>query len=174
MDERFKALLLSKVHNTDRENEGNIAQLTQELEQGADPEAVDQAGQSALMVSAWYNQIECAETLLQFGAAPNQTEEGGHTALHTAAFLGRTEIAELLLDGGAEVNVRSREGKTPLNSLRESWSTVEWIAGMLNVTVDRREVLAGRKKLEPILIARGATSQNGAASKESSSALQDL
>ena len=33
--------------------EGNIAQLTQELEQGADPEAVDQAGQSALMVSAW-------------------------------------------------------------------------------------------------------------------------
>ena len=154
--------------------EGNIAQLTQELEQGADPEAVDQAGQSALMVSAWYNQIECAETLLQFGAAPNQTEEGGHTALHTAAFLGRTEIAELLLDRGAEVNVRSREGKTPLNSLRESWSTVEWIAGMLNVTVDRREVLAGRKKLEPILIARGATSQNGAASKESSSALRDL
>ena len=154
--------------------EGNIAQLTQELEQGADPEAVDQAGQSALMVSAWYNQIECAETLLQFGAAPNQTEEGGHTALHTAAFLGRTDIAELLLDRGAEVNVRSREGKTPLNSLRESWSTVEWIAGMLNVTVDRREVLAGRKKLEPILIARGATSQNGAASKESSSALRDL
>ena len=154
--------------------EGNIAQLTQELEQGADPEAVDQAGQSALMVSAWYNQIECAETLLQFGAAPNQTEEGGHTALHTAAFLGRTDIAELLLDRGAEVNVRSREGKTPLNSLRESWSTVEWIAGILNVTVDRREVLAGRKKLEPILIARGATSQNGAASKESSSALRDL
>ena len=148
--------------------EGNIAQLTQELEQGADPEAVDQAGQSALMVSAWYNQIECAETLLQFGAAPNQTEEEGHTALHTAAFLGRTDIAELLLDRGAEVNVRSREGKTPLNSLRESWSTVEWIAGMLNVTVDRREVLAGRKKLEPILIARGATSQ------ESSSALRDL
>lgn len=143
--------------------EGNVAQLTQKLEQGADPDALDEAGQSALMVAAWYNQIECAETLLEFGAAPNQTEEGGHTALHTAAFLGRTEMGKLLLAEGAQVNIRSREGKTPLDSLRESWTTVQYISGMLNVTVDRDEVLAGRKQLEPILIAAGATAKESPA-----------
>ena len=140
-------------------HEGNIAQLTQELEQGADPDQTDRADQSALMVAAWYNQIECAETLLEFGAAPNQPEEGGHTALHTAAFLGRTEIAKLLLAKGAQVNIRSREGKTPLDSLRESWTTVQIISGMLNVTVDRDEVQSGRKQLEPILIENGATAR---------------
>ena len=149
-------------------HEGNIAQLTHELEQGADPNQTDRADQSALMVAVWYNQSECAKTLLEFGATPDQTDEGGHTALHGAAFLGRTEIAKLLLDKGAQVNARSWEKKTPLDSLRESWNTVEIISGMLNVTVDRREVLAGREQLEPILIASGATG------KESTATLNEL
>ena len=143
--------------------EGNIAELTHELEQGANPDQVDRAGQSALMVAVWYNQSACAETLLECGATPDQTDEGGHTALHGAAFLGRTEIAKLLLAKGAQVNIRSREGETPLDSLRESWTTVEYISGMLNVTVDRDEVLAGREQLEPILIAKGATAKGSTA-----------
>ncbi|HAO97264.1 MAG TPA: hypothetical protein DCQ96_14490, partial [Verrucomicrobiales bacterium] len=62
-------------------HEGNIAQLTHELEQGADPNQTDRADQSALMVAVWHNQSECAKTLLEFGATPDQTDEGGHTAL---------------------------------------------------------------------------------------------
>ena len=146
---------------------GDVENLRLHLQDGTDPDSRDDKGQPALTIAVWANQRGSAELLLAGGADPNVRDDKGYTPLHAAAFLGRAGIARSLVENGADVNSSSAENKRPLDSARENWKTVEWIASMIKVEVDREEVMAGRKKLDPYLVEQGAV----AASPLSSNAL---
>ena len=146
---------------------GDVENLRLHLQDGTDPDSRDDKGQPALTIAVWANQRGSAELLLAGGADPNVRDDKGYTPLHAAAFLGRAGMARSLVENGADVNSSSAENKRPLDSARENWKTVEWIASMIKVEVDREEVMAGRKKLDPYLVEQGAV----AASPLSSNAL---
>ena len=108
------------------------------LKRGADPNARNIAGQTALWLAAeaplsdsnhddppagatpaqrraWTaTYVAMMRDLLAAGADPNTSDKTGLSPLGVAAWLGRTEGARVLLEAGANPNVRDRFGKTPL------------------------------------------------------------
>lgn len=76
-----------------------------------DVNALNAAGESALMMAALKGDLAGAKLLLASGAHLNQP---GWSALHYAASGPRPELVQLLLEQGATVNARSPNGTTPL------------------------------------------------------------
>ncbi len=74
-------------------------------------DALNQAGESALMMAALKGEIAGAKMLLERGAKVNQ---GGWSPLHYAAAGPEPELVGLLLERGAEVDAASPNGTTPL------------------------------------------------------------
>jgi ankyrin repeat protein len=76
-----------------------------------DVNALNVAGESALMMAALKGRTDWCVRLLDRGARVNQS---GWTPLHYAATSDRTEPVALLLDRGASVNAESPNRTTPL------------------------------------------------------------
>lgn len=82
---------------------------------GADVNARDPDGMTALMLAAQAGQRDLAASLLDRGADVNARTPLGITALMLAAEEGRGDIAQLLIAKGADVNARSeKRHMTPL------------------------------------------------------------
>lgn len=100
------------------------------LQQGADPDAADEDGYSALIWAAGAGCNDTVAVLLEAGADPNLTNSDGNTPL-IEAVLGDgygeieemheifAEIAELLLEAGADAEAQDADGKTALDHARE-------------------------------------------------------
>ena len=103
------------------------AQLRALLEGGANPDARDRRGMTALMLAAWRGDVAaalgCARDLLEFGADPNAVgAPQGRTALHLAASRDGAKMASLLLEAGADLSARGNRGDTAEDNARESGS----------------------------------------------------
>lgn len=89
------------------------------LDNGADPNARNEAGASALMWAV--DDLEKTRLLLECGAEVNARSDDGRTALAIAASrVGSLAVVRLLLDSGADPSVRSPSYKGPLTPLREA------------------------------------------------------
>ena len=78
---------------------------------GIDVNALNEAGESALMMAALKGDLAGAQLLLERGARVNQP---GWTALHYAATGPDPKLVRLLLERGATVDPESPNGSTPL------------------------------------------------------------
>ncbi|RQP22197.1 ankyrin repeat domain-containing protein [Piscinibacter terrae] len=76
-----------------------------------DVNAVNEAGESALMMAALKGQPELSQRLIERGAAVDKT---GWSPLHYAATGPDPAVVKLLLDRGASIDARSPNGSTPL------------------------------------------------------------
>ncbi|MBU0611166.1 MAG: ankyrin repeat domain-containing protein [Armatimonadetes bacterium] len=92
---------------------GNVARVNNLLNKGADPNATDDQGRTALHCAAGAGHAEVAQMLLARGAQAD-FEVRDATALHLAAQGGHLSVVKLLLDKGADVNDRDADGATPL------------------------------------------------------------
>jgi ankyrin repeat protein len=96
------------------------ARLTQLLGQGADPNAVDKSGRTALSLAIRNDDLPALELLLAHGADPNKRDrEMQWTPLMTAAYQAARDpkslpLVELLLAKGADPNA-AKDGTTPLH-----------------------------------------------------------
>lgn len=81
---------------------------------GANPDIVDDDGNTALHKAAEFGKRDMIEMLLACGANPNFKGEDGFTPLHIAVNKRQSGIASLLMSRGADVNARLDNGKTPL------------------------------------------------------------
>jgi ankyrin repeat protein len=85
------------------------------LKQGADVNAAQGDGMTALHWAAMNGDAALAETLLYAGANPRATTRlGGYTALHLASQTGARAVVDTLAARGADVNARATTGATPL------------------------------------------------------------
>jgi len=78
---------------------------------GIDIDALNQAGESPLMMAALKGDLPGVQLLLERGAKVNQP---GWSALHYAATGPEPKIVQLLIDRGAEIDAASPNETTPL------------------------------------------------------------
>jgi ankyrin repeat protein len=86
------------------------------LDRGADVDAVEGDGSTALHSAAQADDLGLVEALLEAGASPNAATRFGVTPLELASNNGNRAMIDRLVEAGADVNAVSREGQTPLMS----------------------------------------------------------
>jgi|GEM_PF-66680 len=93
---------------------GDVEVLRSLLARGAQVDARDERGSTALILAAYHGKTDAVETLLDAGASPNLGDSArGNTALMGALFKGETESARrLLADPRTDVNARNAAGQT--------------------------------------------------------------
>jgi ankyrin repeat protein len=101
------------------------------IELGADVNAVNAVGDTALHMAATQGYTAVVRLLLDQGVQVNATNRAGDTALHNAAAKGRDEVIQVLVTGGAVVDVKNVKGQSPL-----ALSTMPRSRGAANLASD--------------------------------------
>jgi len=85
------------------------------LESGANPNIVDDYGETALMVASIEDETEIIKLLLDRGASINIQDIDGNTAVMNASIYGNIDVVRILLDRGASINIINNDGYTVLD-----------------------------------------------------------
>jgi hypothetical protein len=93
-------------------------QLEPILARGADINARNSEGATALMMAAYNGRLPMVRALIDHGADLNATREYGFTPLALAAFRGHTDVVRVLVEQGADLNKA-----TPFGTSAEAWAT---------------------------------------------------
>jgi uncharacterized protein len=127
----------------------DAARVSALLETGADVNAREGDGMTALHWAAKNGNARIAQVLIAAGASLEaRTRIGDHTPLHVASAAGSAPVVEALLDAGAAVDVVTTTGATPLHFAAGSGSA-EAVAMLLEhgAAVDAREPVWGQTPL---------------------------
>ncbi len=128
----------------------DIEALRDLLRDGADANASQGDGMSALHWAARNGDSDIAEALIYAGAnLEAATRLGGYTPLHLAARAGRGQVTQILVELGADVNAPTTTGEvTPLHFAAGS-GDVEAVRVLLEhgAIVDAREIQWGQTPL---------------------------
>ncbi len=153
----------------DAAQKGDLTAVRALVTDGADVNAAQGDGMTALHWAAVNGDVPMVKTLLAAGAFPDATtRDGAYTPLHLAARAGRAGTVEALLEGGADAAARSTTGTTPLHFAAQA-GVVESIKALLahGAPVDATEsasdqtplifaAAAGRTEAIEALLAAGA------------------
>lgn len=96
------------------------------LEKGADVNATDNVGNTALLFHA-KNQCykDTVKELVRAGADVNMADNDGNTALHYVLKYGSAEVARFLIKKGADYNHANNKGETPVQiAVEKGYDTV--------------------------------------------------
>lgn len=85
---------------------GDAAGLLERIRAGADVDALDRHGQSALMLAAQRGHLEAVRVLLRAGADLDVTAKFGLSATMLAVVNGHAAIARALAKAGADLRLR--------------------------------------------------------------------
>jgi ankyrin repeat protein len=95
--------------------EGDIEEVKQLLDNGANVDARDFIGRVPLMLASANGHVEMVRLLLEWKADVDAKDEDGDNALARAAWGGHAEIVQLLLARGVDVHVKDKDGDTALD-----------------------------------------------------------
>jgi ankyrin repeat protein len=94
---------------------GSLAEIQAAIKDGANVNAKDKYGATALMWAAGFSaNPEVISLLLGNGADVNAKDNYGYTALMSAANSGNPESISILLENGADINAKTYNGWTAL------------------------------------------------------------
>jgi len=114
----INADLLNEVEN------GNMHIVEELLANGADVNAKNKDGWSALMVASLKGHTEIVKALLANSADVNAKDFVGTTALMLASFKGHTETVMVLLAKGADVNANMKGGTALISASQEGHTEI--------------------------------------------------
>ena len=101
-------------------SEGKSSEVAQLLHKGADENAKEKNGDTALIIAARGRNIDVVELLINAGADVNANNNSGDTALIVALKRGNTTIIELLIEAGADVTEKELSQITQLEEARKA------------------------------------------------------
>ena len=117
---------------THKENTEMVSIL---LEKGAEVNAKNSGGSTALIKASLNGHAEVVRMLLNNGADVNVKDDTGTTALFSAILYRHTEVVRILLENGADVHVKTMYGSTTLDMA--SWDgDIEIVAMLLENGAD--------------------------------------
>ncbi len=93
---------------------GDLPRVKTLLAKGADINAKDSNGATALIVASLYGNLEVVRELLSKGADINAKDHDGMTALMLASITGHVDVVQVLLAKGADVETKENDGATAL------------------------------------------------------------
>jgi ankyrin repeat protein len=86
--------------------QGDASGLRVQIASGANVDALDRFGQSALMLAARGGHLEAVQTLISAGASLDITAKFGLSALMLAVVNGHASVARALATAGADLRLR--------------------------------------------------------------------
>ena len=107
-------------------NSGDLMRVCELLDSGAEVDALDEHGQTALMNAAYRGDVELAQLLIARGAALNVTAKYRLTALMLAVINDHAELVRVLVQAGADQEIKGSKGhfaRTPLQYAEDSGKT---------------------------------------------------
>jgi ankyrin repeat protein len=123
--------------------DGHIPYIVQ---QGADLEAKNAAGETPLFVAVKYagewgpSGDSTIKTLVSAGASLNSRDNLGNSALHAAVRWNSREAAQALINAGIDINARALNGKTPLHdAVRLGIADIETLLANRGADVETRD-----------------------------------
>jgi ankyrin repeat protein len=134
----------------DAEMRGDTAAVRALIKQGADVNAAQGDGMTALHWAADHGDVEQTRMLIYAGARLEAaTRNGNYTPLHLAARSGKASVVKALLDAGANVKAAtSSGGATPLHFAAENGNPDAVLALLeKGAPVDARETAFGQTPL---------------------------
>jgi hypothetical protein len=99
---------------------GNQEMVKVLLSAGADVNARNKNGRTAMLTIGEDTTAEIVWTLVAAGAKVNRKDDDGNTPLMMAARIDNVTVIKALLDAGAKVNAKNKEGRTALMDAAES------------------------------------------------------
>lgn len=112
----------------DATRQGDLEKVRSLLAKGADINARDRYGQTALMNAAHAGHVELVRLLIEQGADLNTTAKYRLSALMLALIAHHAEVARLLIEAGADVNLRSNRSFYSALHLAENAGFAEIVA----------------------------------------------
>lgn len=150
----FGQTMREELHRAAAGND--VAAIRTLLSQGADIEARDDRGRTALLVATHANRIDAAAALIEAGADVNAKDDINDSAYLYAGARGLIEILKLTLTHGADLKSTNRYGGTALIPAAER-GHVEAVELLIaaGVDVDHVNNLGWTALLEAIILADG-------------------
>lgn len=141
--------------------DNHLDTLKRHLESQADINEKDPQHQiPALNWAALNGSLDAAKILIDQGAEIDVRSGDKSTPLSHASFMGRSEIVALLIEHGANVNSVNQYQSTPLDNTNANWGIVEWVAGGLQLKIDKKSLKDGRKVVVKLLRENGGKLKN--------------
>jgi len=128
---------------------GDVEAVRLLLDNGAEVDAAQGDGMTALHWAGQIGDVGLAEMLVRAGADLEPLiRNGAHTPLHVASEAGNEQVVAVLLEAGANVRVASEGGSTPLHfaAMSGSGETIEALVDH-GADVDAREFAWGQTPL---------------------------
>ena len=115
-------------------------QIVSALDGGANPNASNKLGTTALMSAAQFNaDREAVNELLKAGVDVNAKNHHGNTALIFAAMQSTPEVVRLLCEHGAEIGIKNNDGKKARDYAKEN-PRLKNDAGILHLLADEGDL----------------------------------
>jgi len=101
--------------------EGHAACVREFIANGANPNAVDEVGKTALHLACFVGGPDVLDVrvLIDAGANMDAADSYNRTPMHTAAFFGRQPTVLGLVNAGANFDAVDRSGRTPLQLAKD-------------------------------------------------------
>jgi len=99
---------------------GRLQKLEESFENGFDINAVDEMGNTILMIAVQNDHRKMVEFLIRRGVGINHTNGNGNSALHFALAYDKSgQLAEYLIENGADDTIENSFGLSPYDGLGE-------------------------------------------------------
>ncbi|RAR41451.1 hypothetical protein DP091_24030 [Paenibacillus sp. MDMC362] len=138
--------------------QGNTEQVRQLLQSGADINATDERGRTAVMVATYHNHVGTVEALIQAGADINIRDHQRNNVFLYAGAEGMMEILRLAIEADADVTLTNRYGGTALipASDRGHVEIVQELLTRTDVDVNHINNLNWTALLEAVILGDGS------------------
>ena len=136
---------------------GDTPNVLKLLQDGADINAVDERGRTAVMAATYNNKVDTVKALIQKGADLNIRDHNLNNVLLYAGAEGFIEIVKFAIDAGANTKLTNRFGGTALipASERGHVEVVEELLTHSDIDIDHINNLHWTALLEAVILGNG-------------------